>query len=107
VGIKTYESTDSNKYYVYDEQDIVFNDRTTFDEDKNEIVSSLTGVEGFYIPRKASGYVEVVVSISQNENTKTYCFKQEFNFLGREYEDQIQLKEIFINDLSNFERMEF
>lgn len=106
-GIKTYESSDDNRIYVYQKQDISFNEKTMYDQSKNEIIPSLNGIEGFYIPKKASGYFEILISITQNENTRIYCFKKEFDFIGDEYESQIQIKQILINDLTNFERMEF
>jgi hypothetical protein len=106
-GIKIYETTSNNNVYVYDKQDIDFNDKTIYDETKNEIVTSLNGTDGFYIPKKSNGYLELLINITQNDNTRVYRFTRNFNFIGDEHNKNIKLKEIYINDLTNFERMEF
>lgn len=106
-GINTYENTNNDLIYVYDTYDIEFNKKTLYDEAKNEVVDSLNGVEGFYIPKKSNGYFEVLVTITQNENARIYRFMKDFNFIDTKSNTKIMIKEIFINDLNNFERMEF
>jgi hypothetical protein len=71
------------------------------------VIKTLDGIDGFYIPKKAKGYMEITLLLSQNENSKTYCFKKGFDFAGNEDDSQVQIKKLFINDLTNFERLQF
>jgi hypothetical protein len=106
--IKTLESEDKQKIYVYDKHNIEFLNKTQYDKNKKEIMITINGTQGFNIPELAYGYYEIQLRVLQNNNIRNYKFTRDFSFNNPEFDTyKINIKSVIINSLNNFERITY
>jgi hypothetical protein len=106
IDIKKISYIEEKNLYAFNSYQVTFEKNMLFDEETGELYISLDGVKGLYIPKDAIGYYEIKVTIENDENTKVYCFRNNFSF-ANENNVEITCKLITINNIENYERMEF
>jgi hypothetical protein len=106
--IKKLEYIDDEKRYVHNTYDVQFNQNTAYVDKDQTIVTSLIGTKGFFIPTDATGYYEVQLQIEHKNNIRNYQFNHSFSFINEQTKNNtITIKQIYIDQLNNFERLEF
>jgi hypothetical protein len=106
--IKTLTYICEDKQCVNDKYCIQFNQLTNYYEQSQTVNVVLNGIKGFFIPVNAVGYYEIQVQILHQNNIRNYTFTRSFSFVNSYLKvDHINVKEIYINRLDNFELSEF
>lgn len=105
--IKKLEYQVDDVIFCTDQYEFNYNYGTKFDEESNEVINVISQDAGFYIPKSAIGYYEIIFVIMSDYNFMTFKIKNSFNFIASPSElTSIKLNSTWINNLKNFIKIE-
>ncbi len=87
------------------QKDICLDQATSYDFVNDKVILNPAGINGFYIPKYATGYYEVELKFCQDGNVHTFMIKNDFNFLQNINEPYIAVSNVVINDLKDFKEV--
>ncbi|AIV03544.1 hypothetical protein MGM1_1570 [Candidatus Malacoplasma girerdii] len=103
--IKTLKITNNETKFCSKINSFIFNKTTVFDSKTKEVKIIYGGQNGFYIPVKSQGYIELKAKILTKNNYAIFKANHAFSFAGNEESNLYQIKHFIINDLTNFKQI--
>ena len=108
-SLETKQLTIENKdqQTIFDNFKISFGYATYFNEQNNELILTESGILGFYIPIKCSGYYEIEIDMYLKNQYKKFKFINKFNFIGNDQYsiNKFNIKNAWINSLEGFNKI--
>lgn len=97
--IKKFELSDPTIKFVNKSFDICIDQKTSYDEETENIIVDNKGQEGIFITDDAVGYYELEITLCYKNNYRVFKFSKPFSFVSTKKNWTIKINQIFIKQL--------